>query len=294
MNDLHYALIRFIPDAARMEPVNFGVVLQGCGRIDFKLNPNFARRKEVETPVYQQWHKFLEEEIRGEPMPPFQPRKDSVEFLTHLANLCEHTVSMSKPLFVAAQADESFQDVIESLFTKLVLPPDQLRPKPGSQSRPTSHFRRVESKKQFRRRGMKEHPYVPHSGDKRWNAYRQLLNGENIVIDKVEVGKQVGLTADEIQKLASGVEPFLARFLKSTSSEMPTCYYLLADEITEKFTDQTDDDFHAMQVELEHVVQAVRNGGGVVLQSVEAVESLTRMIDEKLPPLVDIGKTLHP
>ena len=47
MNDLRYALIRFIPDAARMEPINFGVVLQGAGKIDFKLHPNFARRKDV-------------------------------------------------------------------------------------------------------------------------------------------------------------------------------------------------------------------------------------------------------
>ena len=59
MNDLHYALIRFIPDMARMEPMNFGVVLQGAGKIDFKLNPNFARKKEVETPVFQKWRDFF-------------------------------------------------------------------------------------------------------------------------------------------------------------------------------------------------------------------------------------------
>ena len=212
MNDLHYALIRFVPDMARMEPINFGVVLQGFGKIDFKLNPNFARRKDVETPVFQQWRDFLVEEIRGEPMPLFQPQKDSVEFLTHLANLCEQTVSMSRPLFVSAKKDESFEDVLESLFTKLVLPPES--PKPDHMPRPTSRFREIEDEKQFRRRGMRKHPYLTLPGDKRWNAYRQLLNGENIVIDKVEVRNDVGLTADEIQKLASGVEPFLDRFLE--------------------------------------------------------------------------------
>ena len=288
MNDLHYALIRFVPDMARMEPINFGVVLQGFGKIDFKLNPNFARRKDVETPVFQQWRDFLVEEIRGEPMPLFQPQKDSVEFLTHLANLCEQTVSMSRPLFVSAKKDESFEDVLESLFTKLVLPPES--PKPDHMPRPTSRFREIEDEKQFRRRGMRKHPYLTLPGDKRWNAYRQLLNGENIVIDKVEIRNDVGLTADEIQKLASGVEPFLDRFLESTTPAIPTRYYLLADDLKEKFTDQTDDDYHAMKEELDCVIKTVESRGGSVLRRAEEVVDLTNLIDSKLPQMVDAGK----
>ena len=288
MNDLHYALIRFVPDMARMEPINFGVVLQGFGKIDFKLNPNFAIRKDVETPVFQQWRDFLVEEIRGEPMPLFQPRKDSVEFLTHLANLCEQTVSLSRPLFVSAKKDESFEDVLESLFTKLVLPPES--PKSDHMPRPTSRFREIEYEKQFRRRGMRKHPYLTLPGDKRWNAYRQLLNGENIVIDKVEVRNDVGLTADEIQKLASGVEPFLDRFLESTAPAIPTRYYLLADDLKEKFTDQTDDDYHAMKDELDCVIKTVESRGGSVLRRAEEVVDLANLIDNKLPQMADAGK----
>ncbi len=287
MNDLHYALIRFVPDMARMEPINFGVVLQGFGKIDFKLNPNFARRKDVETPVFQQWRDFLVEEIRGEPMPLFQPQKHSVEFLTHLANLCEQTVSMSRPLFVSAKKDESFEDVLESLFTKLVLPPES--PKPDHMPRPTSRFRGIEDEKQFLRRGMRKHPYLTHPGDKRWNAYRQLLNGENIVIDKVEVQNNVGLTADEIQKLASGVESFLDRFLVSSTPAIPK-YYLLADDLKEKFTDQSDGDYNAMKDELDCVIKTVESRGGLVLRRAEEVVDLANLIDNKLPQMADAGK----
>ena len=286
MNDLRYALIRFIPDMARMEPINFGVVLQGSGKIDFKLNPNFAKRKDVETAVYQQWRNFLAEEIRGEDMPLFQPRKDSVEFLTHLAMLCEQTVSMTRPLVISADKDESFEEILDSLFAKLVLPPES--PKPEPLPRPTSRFREIEEDKQFRRRGMKKHPYLTLPGDKRWNAYRQLLNGENIVIDKIEVRNEVGLTADEIQKLASGVESFLERFL--TGQQQPTRYYLLADDLKEKFTDQPDSDYQAMKDELEHVVHAVEDRGGIVLRRAEDVVEFTQQIDQKLPPVNDSGK----
>ena len=42
--------------------------------------------------------------------------------------------------------------------------------------------------------------------------YRQVINGENLVIDKVEVGDRIGLTADEIQKLSSGANLFFRGF----------------------------------------------------------------------------------
>ena len=282
MNDLHYALIRFIPDIDRMEPVNFGVVLQGGGKIDFMLNPHFARRKGVQTPVFQRWRDFLTEEIRGEPMPLFQPRKDSVEFLSHLSSLCEQTVSISKPLFVAAHSSESFEQILESLFTQLVLPEDATRPE--RTPRPTTRFREIEDEKQFRKRGLNRHPYVMLPGEKRWNAYRQLLNGENIVIDKVEVGNAVGLTADEIQKLSSGVETFLDRFLLQSQGAMATKYYLIADSLNEKFTDQTDDNFQAMKDEYEHVVQTVRTRSNcVVLQHPDEVADFANCVDQKLP-----------
>lgn len=120
MNDLRYALIRFVPDMNRMEPINVGVVLQAPGRIDFKLNA--ARRKDMETSVFQKWQAFFEEEIRGDAIPILQPPKDSVQFLHYLSNLCEHTVIMTRPLTVSTRADESFETTLQSLYERLVIP----------------------------------------------------------------------------------------------------------------------------------------------------------------------------
>ncbi len=136
---------------------------------------------------------------------------------------------------------------------------------------------------------MKKHGYFALDESLRWNAYRQVINGENLVIDKVEVGDRVGLTADEIQKLSSGADLFLQRFLPK-SRHSPNRYVLIADELDEKFTDQADEDYRAMKEELARVVDIVSSYGGRVLQGLEDVKLFAVEIDEKLPPLEDTKK----
>jgi len=82
----------------------------------------------------------------------------------------------------------------------------------------------------------------------------------------------------------------LDRFLESSKPAIPTRYYLLADDLKEKFTDQSDGDFNAMKDELEHVIQTVENRGGLVLRTAEEVVALAQQIDQKLPHIADIGK----
>lgn len=289
MNDFRYALIRYIPDMARMEPINVGVILQGQGKIDFKLSPHAAKRKDIDTPVFQSWRAFFEQEIRGGAVPLLQPPKDSVQFLLYLAGLCEHTVLVTKPLALSVQQERSFEEELQTLYDRLVAPLEF--PKRGQQPRPTSRYREIEEEKNFRKRGMKKHPYLTIGGHRRWNAFRQALNGDNVVIDKVEVGNSVGLTADEIQKLSSGVENFLNNFLQHSSRNVLPRYYLIADRLSEKFTDQSDDDFQVMQEELKRVEEMVRQQGGVVLREPEEVQNFAAEIDRKLPPLEDASKS---
>ena len=285
MTEFRYALIRFIPDMERMEPINVGVILQGQGSIDFKLSPHTAKRTDVDTQVFQRWRAFLEEEIRGEAVPFLQPPKDSVQFLHYLSGLCEQTVLITKPLVLAAQPDESFGQVLESLYERLVAPVKPLKKHP---ERPTSQFREIEEEKQFRKRGMKKHPYLSMDGNRRWNAFRQVINGENIVIDKVEVGNLVGLTADEIQKLSSGGEEFLTWFLSDRPQSLPPRYFLIADELREKFTDQTDEDFQAMKEEYAKVLMAVNKRGGKILRKREDIVDFALELDQKMPQLEEL------
>ena len=290
MNDFVYSLVRFVPDLERMEPFNVGVILQGQGKIDFKLSPHTAKRKDVDTVVFQNWRSFLEEEIRGEAVPFLQPPKDSRDFLNHLSAMCEQTLCISKPFYLSERSEGNFQSVLQSLYERLVAPPDQQK---GEQtSRPTSTFRQFEEIKQFRKRGMKRHPYIslPKVG-RPWNAYRQVVNEQNIVVDKVEVGNSVGLTADEIQKLSSGVDRFLSQFLHETQPASPPRYVLIADQLREKFSDQTDEDFETMQDEFQRVLRAVQDQGGDILQDADKVKEFAEEVDRKLPTLEELQKT---
>ena len=288
MNDFLYSLIRFVPDLERMEPFNVGVILQGQGRIDFKLSPHAAKRKDVDTIIFQRWRAFFEDEIHGEDVAFLQPPKSSREFLQYLSGLCDQTVTISKSLFLSERIEEPFEKVLQALYDRLVAPPDQQRREHAS--RPTSTFKELEETKQFRKRGMKKHPYIPLPGTKYWNAYRQVVNGENIVVDKVEVGNYVGLTADEIQKLSTGVEQFLDRFLNESNPTPPRRYVLIADPIQEKFTDQSEQDYKVMQDELREVVQKVERQGGKVLRDPEKVSSFAEEMDRKLPALEELQK----
>src|SRR5436190_24087936 len=84
MFDFRYALIRYIPDPFRMEPINIGVLLQGRGRIDFRLNTQASKKGVVDTATFKRWRSFLDEEVGGKPVPLFQPDKSTPQFFAYL------------------------------------------------------------------------------------------------------------------------------------------------------------------------------------------------------------------
>ena len=49
----HYQILRYIPDLKRMEPRNFGVILQTDDRTEAKMNTNFARKQVVDTEAFR-------------------------------------------------------------------------------------------------------------------------------------------------------------------------------------------------------------------------------------------------
>ena len=264
-----------------MEPINVGVILQASDRIDFKLSPHTAKRKDIDTDVFRSWRMFFAEEISGKDVPFFQPPKSSEQFLQHLANLCDGAVLVTRPLAMAVQSEAGFDSVLADLYDRLVAPTEHSRKERSP--RPTTRFREIEDEKEFRKRGLKRYPYVPLNAQRRWSAYRQLQNGENIVIDKVEVGNQMGLTADEIQKLA-GIGDFLSDFLGSAPADAPRRrYVLLADQLNEKFTDQSDDNFGFMREEYDRAIETVKQSGGELLRKPEDVAEFAEEVDKKLP-----------
>lgn len=123
MYEYRYALVRYVPDAMRMEPINIGIILQGKGCIDFRLNTQASKKGIIDTTTFKRWRIFLEEEIRGEAVPLFQPAKTSAQFFTHLQELCDKTVLLSRPLAVARDSD-NFEQLLESLYQRLVAAPE--------------------------------------------------------------------------------------------------------------------------------------------------------------------------
>jgi hypothetical protein len=287
MQQFRYALIRFVKDRERMEPVNVGVILQGEGRVDFKLQPHFARHKDVDTAVWGAWRRFFEQEVRGEAVPLFQPDRVTEPFLWHLHSLATSNVVLSEPLLASAPDDRSFEAMLNVLYERLAAAPDE-QPR-ATATRPTARFKEITEQRHFLRRGMKKPAFV-HSGSERlWHAFRQVENGVHIAIDKVEVGRELHLTATEIQMLQLVTER-LPRFLNPDIAQRSTRYILLADKLEKPFTDQSEEDFRGMKRLLDEYQERIAGAGGRVVRSADEVGGIATEMEKSLSPWISGGE----
>lgn len=280
MPDYRYNLIRYIPDPDRMEPINIGLILQGQGKIYVRFSPHVAKRNDVNTASFREWKDFLLNEVNGEAVPLFQPPKHSAEFLEYLESLCRGQVRLSKSLELFAPIKRSFDEILEALYLRLVLPPGE--PERPEETRPTGAFRQFAKEKRFLDRGMRPHAHVLVEQDRLWIAYRQVLNGEMIAMDKVEVAKQLGQTANEIERLPLIVSK-LDRFLRAKVSGKATRYILLADQLEAPFTGQGQREFDLLRKDLDERIAAIKNAGGEIMRSPEEAQNLAAQLDRNLP-----------
>jgi hypothetical protein len=279
MSDYLYSLIRYVPDPARMEPINVGVLLQGQEQLDLKLSPR-APSREIDAATYRKWRHFLVEEVRGQELELFQPKKNSPRFFDYLSELCDGTVVLSSAMHLQTSEDRTLQDILEGLFARLVAQPaSALSVEAG---RPAGRFRQKAESLNFLKRGMKRHAHVSVAGKKLWMAYRQVENGELIAIDKVEVARVLGATANEIERLPR-IREHLADFLKNGPGSKRSRFVLVADELLLPFGDQTQEEFAAMQDDLEREISGLKCLGAEIVTTTKGVEQLVGEIDEKLP-----------
>ncbi len=281
MKTYRYSLIRFVADPLRMEPVNVGVILQDDSRLDFQLNPNLARRGNVETNVFRLWKEFLDEEIRGRAMPLFQPKKTSATFFSHLHELCDGAIRVSEPLAYQIE-NKDFDEVLRILYERLVAPPTSSEV--AESGRPSGRFRQLMDQYDFLKRGMKRHSHLELADKRRWMPYRHVLNGEALAIDRVEVSNQIGQTANEIQALATP-RRLLKDFLNQSIENRHTQYVLLADQLETRFSDQSQGEFLLMQDDLERAIDEVRTAGGKVIRDANAAAELANELNRHLPPV---------
>ena len=109
-------------------------------------------------------------------------------------------------------------------------------------------------------------------------AYRQVVNGETIAVDKVEVGNRIGATSYEIERL-----PLIADKLPKFVGAKRT-HYLLVDQLEQPFTDQPNDEFEAMRDDLERCVKRIEKAGGTVIRELNDVATFADRLNACLPP----------
>lgn len=141
----------------------------------------------------------------------------------------------------------------------------------------------MSDERKFLQRGLRQYVHVPvENVPHRWTAYRQVLNGQFIAVDKIEVARELGRTATEIDKLAL-VTGMLDQYMRAKIEGKATRYVLLADELKEPFTDQSQEEFEAMRTDLEETADKVHELGGEVLRTPERAEQFAAELDKKLP-----------
>jgi hypothetical protein len=149
-NRFHYQILRYIPDLNRMEPRNFGVVVQGTGQIKFRINRRFAQKGFVDTEAFRQWRQFLEKEINDEQTEQlnlFRPAKDSPEFLDHLNRMIRGNFTLSRPMLTEYRHAIEIDSVLDDLFETLVA--DKEDKEAVLVTRPTGKFRATSEEEQF-------------------------------------------------------------------------------------------------------------------------------------------------
>lgn len=279
MIEYRYALVRYVPNPKRMEPTNVGVLLQGAGRLDFKLNPHAPKRANINTTVFHQWRDFLDKEVRGPHLPLFQPPREDSAFLAYLSDLCNSTVVLSTAYQFVTPLP--FDLALEALYAELVAPPPDANPPVPNQ--PAGRFRQLTDVRGFVKRGMKRHEHVVRGGDRLWMAYRQVENGCLLAIDKVEVNERMGATANEIERLPT-VESKLHSFLCPGKGEKPTRYVLLVDELSKPFGSQPPAEFEAMREDLNSAVESLTSKGAEIVRTLDSTVELADEIDAMLSP----------
>lgn len=271
--NLRYALVRLITDTERMEPENIGVIVQSDAGIEYRLDPNVAKRADVETETFRKWKAFLDSEVHGAEVPLFQPKRTSTAFLEYLQKLCDRTVTLSRTMTVLEDPNCTLSETLESLYARLVAKEPKATERSNPKS-PAGRFRALSEDRRFLTRGLKRHAQLKSAkGEPLWMAYRQCANGVVLAVDKIEVNLRIGATANEIQSVAYAAERAKA-FVGSKSK-----WFVIADQLAQPFGDQSREDFEAMKKAMEKAVASAGKAGASLMSSVKEVEQLSDEID---------------
>lgn len=279
-NRFHYQILRYIPDLRRMEPRNFGVIVQGAGQTRFKINTRFAQKGFVDTEAFRQWKQFLVKEIddeQTEQLNLFRPAKDTPEFLDHLNRLFKGNFNLSKPLAAEYRRDVEIEAVLQELFDTLVM--DIEEQEAVMITRPTGKFRAASEEKQFIKRGLHKDEHVNLDETTEWIGYRFYQNGRINLIEKVEFNREPRRTAAELNSLLRLLPTTPDSFLANGNR-----FHLIIDP-HKTFPNQKEEEVRKYLTDRERLGNMAVDKRIPVYDKPVDVQSLIDEIDGYLPPL---------
>lgn len=275
-----YALVRYIKDSDRMEPENVGVILQDAGRIDIKFDPWYGSRKGVESSTFKEWKKFLIEEITGEQKTLFRPDRHTNDFWLYLRSLAENTVSITPPLTISNKDERDFDELIKSLYERLVSRVEDKNKESIRPNNPTAKFRQLRDANKLDKRGLnKGHP-VKIGGKYLWTPHRLVSNGQILAIDKVEVNQVQERTFAEIGALRDA-----ASHLSSINGQ-EVKWVVMIDPVTERIPGQDDAAFENLKNAMKAVEKRILDAKAERLSTPDEVSQFVEEdLEKHLEPL---------
>ncbi len=278
--DFTYALLRYVPDPERMEPLNIGVVVQGAEGMKLKLDSYF-RRKDVDAGVYKRWREFLQDEVEGEQKSIFRPSRESADFWKYLRSLTGDTVTMTQPLKMATTEEVALERVLEKLYDKLVSRKEPEKEQNlGRPGHPAFEFRRIRKERKLDSRGLKKsHALKSARGDYLWAPHRVAENGQLFAVDKIEVDAAPELTYREIDKARSAASQV------SNVTSIKVRWIVLIDPFEDDAFNLGASDRADMKRAFEETKAKVRNAKGEILSDPKEVSQFTAELEHCLLPM---------
>jgi hypothetical protein len=279
-NRFFYQILRYIPDLNRMEPRNFGIIVQGGGHTKVKINTRFAQKGFVDTEAFRSWRRFLEKEIdeeQTEQLSFLRPAKDSPEFLDHLNQLVKGNFNLSRPLVAEYRRDVETDTVLYELFEALVS--DKEEQDAVMITRPTGKFRASSDEKQFLKRGLRKDEHVKLGENTEWIGYRFYVNGKIELIEKVEFNREPRRTAEELNSLIR-----LIPTIPDSFTAQGNRFHLILDP-HKMFPNQKEDEAEKYRMDRERLGKMAADVGIRIYDTPENVQPLIDEIDGELPQL---------
>jgi hypothetical protein len=121
----HYAIIRYMPDPARGEGLNVGVVVRSDKEQVVKWNKHFspnpvkAFASTFDKSIMEEWERFFVEEMDATEL--FDPEKVREDYWDSIRHRCQDQYVLGSTLFVLNNEHE-IKKIAEDLFNTLVMP----------------------------------------------------------------------------------------------------------------------------------------------------------------------------